>query len=430
MLLMQKTRRSVLIGCLLVLGFLSVHAQRQNHYFYGKILDADTRYPVPSANIRFSGTETGSSTNSKGDFSFFVDTIPVYMYVSHLGYETQKIWLDNTSSSIIVMLRPESRMLREVEITAKNKPILFFKDKHYSVLDFEVDSSRIYLVIFRYRLAEAELLCLSHQGDTLGQSGPLPFKPRELFRDCLGNMHILSSDSAYQVFQDSTNLRLLYPAEIDRFKKSLEDCVASAGNLLYFKQLSRDGMQVTFFAVNTKTRKRKTIAKSLDEERRNLLMRNPDDRGYLMRTRIPDGREAFERYNWIKKIVYKPNSSTLHRIGDLLCAFNTADGTLELYTLTGDFTAKLKMPVDDIRNEGRWTKEIYVDHVDEKAYTSFIKGGEFALYRINLNNGSLKHVLDATHGFPRKVRVNNFYLFYLYDVPGLEDNRHIFKQKL
>ncbi|MBN1197880.1 MAG: carboxypeptidase-like regulatory domain-containing protein, partial [Bacteroidales bacterium] len=242
-----------------------VGAQQPSMFFFGKVVDRETRQPVSSVNIRFTGTESGSSTNDKGEFSFFIDTIPVYMIVSHLGYETQRIWLDNTSSSITVMLRPQAAMLKEVEIKAVNEPLPFFKDRHYSVLDFEADSSRIYLIVYRYRLAQSELICMSYTGDTLTRSGPLAIRPKELFRDCMGNVHLLTTDSAYQIFRNSERLILLYPNEIKRFRLSLQDCVASAGDLLYFKQMSRDGMQVQFFAINRKTRKRQYLTESVDE---------------------------------------------------------------------------------------------------------------------------------------------------------------------
>ncbi|MFH1936090.1 MAG: carboxypeptidase-like regulatory domain-containing protein [Bacteroidota bacterium] len=194
---MNRTRTKVIFAILflLLLGITSF-PQRQNRYFYGKVIDRETRYPISSANITFTGTGLGSSTNNKGEFSFFIDTIPVYMTVSHLGYESQRIWLDNTSASITVMLKLKAQMLQEVEIKAVNEPELFFKDTQYSVLDYEVDNNQVFMLIYRFRRAEAELLCLSLSGDTASCSGSLPFRPNELFHDCLGHIHVLGHDTA------------------------------------------------------------------------------------------------------------------------------------------------------------------------------------------------------------------------------------------
>ena len=109
-----------------------------------------------------------------------------------------------------------------------------------------------------------------------------------------------------------------------------------------------------------------------------MLRRNRDDNARMMMSRVTSGREAFQQWNWVKRVLYKPNTSTLHKIDDLLCVFNTADYTLELYTLRGEFTSKLKLQVQ-LTNAGRWTTEIYVDEIDKKVYTSFLKNGTMTL---------------------------------------------------
>jgi hypothetical protein len=87
------------------------------------------------------------------------------------------------------------------------------------------------------------------------------------------------------------------------------------------------------------------------------------------------------------------------------------------------------MPVADIK-EGKWTTEIYIDDIRKQAYTSFRKGGQFTLYRIDLNTGDLKRIISLTHPFPQKIKVHNNFLFYLYDLPAEGDNKHLFRQKL
>ena len=98
--------------------------------------------------------------------------------------------------------------------------------------------------------------------------------------------------------------------------------------------------------------------------------------------------------------------------------------------MRGELTSKLKMPVHDI-HEGSWTTEIYIDNIDHKAYTSFLtKGGNFTLYRINLNTGELKRILSADHGFPQKVSIHHNFLYYVYDTPGEGDNQRLYRLKL
>ncbi|MFH1160781.1 MAG: carboxypeptidase-like regulatory domain-containing protein [bacterium] len=420
-----KLMAVLLLGCLT----LGLFAQKQNFYFYGKVLDRETRAAILNVNIRFTGTPIGCTTNRNGEFSFFIDTIPVYMIITHLGYETQRIWLDNTSASISIMLQPASRMLKEVEIKAKNDPVPFFKDNRYSVLDYEVDSNRVYMLIYLFRLAESELLCKSVEGDTAARSGALPFRPDRLFLDCMGNMHVISADSAYQVYKDQHVLNLLYAVDLERFNKALSECVASAGELLFFRKISQNKLEVEFFHINRKTSEKQQLTRADDEENLRMLRRNPEENSMMILSRIPEGRDNLVQWSWVQKVLYKPNTSTLRKVDDILCVVNTADHTLELYDLNGTFTAKLNLQIDQV-DAGQWTTEIYIDHIEKKTYTSFLKNGKCTLYRINLNTGELKRILTVSHTFPQKIRIHNNHLFYLYDLPGKGDNKHLFRQKL
>ncbi len=419
---------------LTVAGILScfsmeLTAQNRRMQFKGRVADRLTHAPLTGVNITIGGTRRGTNTNQEGTFAITIYNLPVYVSVSSVGYETQRIWLDDLSWPVTVLLNPATSQLQEVEIKAKSEPVPFFRDDQYAVLDYETDSGRVYILNYKNRLINSEVLCKSLAGDTVARSGPLRFKPTGLFRDCLGNIHVLSADSAYQLWRRPRLLTLHFPVTMRRFTTVLPDCVASTDTLLFLRKTSPDGLIVNFTAIDRKTNYNRFIQSSMDEKKLKLLHDSPYDQFLLMLDTIPDDFSTATYMQWLKKVIYKPNSSTLHKIDDLMCVFNTTDHTLSLYTLNGDFTSKLKMPVEKI-TEGKWTSEIYVDDMEHKAYTSFRKGGLFTIYRIDLNTGDLKLKLSTAHEFPVKIRVNSGYLFYLYDIPGPNDNKHIFMQKL
>ena len=420
----------ITVASVVVFCCMAVTAQNHRMQLKGKVLDRQTQAAVSGANISIAGTRRGCVTNKDGEFSLVFYYPPVYMNVSHVGYETQKIWLDSTSKSITVLLIQSVRLLQEVEVKAKNEPQPFFKDNKYTVLDYEVDSNRVYLLIYRFRLKKSELLYKSLDGDTIARSGSLPFKPSGLFLDCMGNVHVLNEDSSYQVYRHGDTLDLCCTAEIGRFRSFLADCVASTDSLLFFRTESPDQLSVEFYQVNRQTSRRQILSSVSDKEKLKMLSRNPEDYRYLVMENPPRNYEDVLAWQWLKKIIYGKNTSSLHRIDELLCIFNTADYTLELFTMGGVFTSRLKMPIPDI-GANQWTSDIYIDKIDHRAYTSFLKsGGYFTLYRINLNTGELKQILGAEHGFPQKVRVHKNYLYYLYETPGGGDNRLLYRQKL
>ncbi|MEI6456755.1 MAG: carboxypeptidase-like regulatory domain-containing protein [bacterium] len=408
----------------------SLHGQSSRFQFRGKVLDRKTFTPVAGVNITVAGSRRGCSSNQNGEFMMNIYTRPVFLNVSHLNYEPQKIWLDSTSNTITILLNPASRLLQEVEIRAKSEPEPFFRDNKYSVLDYEIDDSLVFLLVYRFRINYSEILCKSVTGDTIARSGTFPFKPKGLFLDCMNNLHLLTEDSVYQIYLNKEKLSIAYVKDIKLFRLFLADCVAATDTLLFFRKESPDHLSVEFSMVNRRTSQRQTLSSVGDEQKLKMLRRNPQDFKYLAMDTPPRSYDDVITWLWLKKIVYKTNASSLHKIDDILCIFNTADYTLELFTLRGEFTSKLKMPVPDI-HEGRWTSEIHIDNVDHKAYTSFLtKGGNFTLFRINLNTGELKKMLSAVHDFPQKPRICKGFLYYLYDFPGEGDNRRLFRQKL
>ena len=425
---MKPCISSVLI--LLIFASTTVLAQNKRYQFKGTVLDKETHAPISGVNLSVAGTRRGCSTNLKGEFSMTVYSRPVFINVSHLGYESQKLWLDSATITITILLNPARHILQEVEIKAKNNPVPFFKDNKYSVLDYVVDSNLVYLLIYRFRHNKSELLCKSIFGDTLALTSILPFNPTGLFLDCLHNLHILTEDSAYQVFHRKGSLDLSFAEDIKKFRLFLSDCVTSTDSLLFFRKESPDQLSVEFYQVDRFSRQRQLMSAAVDKKKLKMLMQNPEEYKYLIMHTAPRNIDEVITWQWLKKIIYKTNSSSLHKIDDILCVFNKADYTLELYTTRGEFSAKLKMPISEIRG-GRWTSEIYIDNIDHRVYTSFsTKGGNFTLYKVDLNTGELKLVLNIEHGFPQKIRVHQNFLFYLYDVPGEGDNKHLFRQKL
>ena len=417
------------IAIFLILFVTGVSAQRKYTYFYGNITDQQTQKPLPGVNISFPGLKHGYATDKKGEFSFFIDTIPVYMLISHMGFETKKIWLDGTSPKLNIRLAPAAVELKEVEIVAKAGPEAFYKDNSYAVLDYALDTGRVYILIYRFSLASAEVLCKSMEGDLLASSGRLPFKPDSLFKDCLRNVHVLCHDSCFQVYTDTLGIRLIYPTSRVKFESVLKNCVASTNSKLFFKKVTNDGFGVDFYRVDRETSVNEKMTSVVDEENLARLRRNQDDYGRIRSNAIPDGRSEFEEWNFARKIMYRPRTASMVRIGDNICIFNTADMTIEFYTPDGDFTSKVRLDVSQV-NDGRWTKEIYVDVVRKQAYTSFNRNGEFTMYHVNLETGGLVRSTRLSFVYPQRIRVNDGKVFYMYNVPGEQDNKQLFRQTL
>jgi len=404
-------------------------AQHYHHnFYYGKVYEQGTKKVIPNVNLSIPGSNIGTITDRTGAFSFYTDSIPVTLLVSCVGFETKSILLDKTSFSLTLYLNRKISELGEVEIKANvNEP--FFKDEHYAVLDYEIDSNLVYLLIYRQRLSKAELICKNLTGDTIASSSPLFFTPVKLFRDCLGFLHILSHDSGFQVFRQEKDLHLVHPVRLKKFDDVLKNCVAATPEVLYFQKVTDHGMAVEYFGVNKKTLMKQNISQVKDSKKMKMLRRNADDSFWLGSNSPPDSREDFVTWNYVHKILYRPIKTSLYRIASYICIFNTPDRQMEFYDSLGNFSYKLALNTDKI-NDGRWTNDILIDEASGKVYTTFLRNGICSLYAINLNSGNLTKRLSLFHGYPEKVRVYNNWVYYLYNIPGDPDNKMLYRQKL
>jgi len=428
---------------LLLLFFKDVSAQRRYRFFYGKVFDKITKQPVSNVNFSVSNSTVGTISDNKGEYSFYLDTIPSILTVSHVGYETKKIILDTAAYKMTLYLVPVVTQLKEVVISATPQETIF-KDKHYAVLDYEIDSGYVYLLVYRNRFSKSELICITPGGDTIAQSGLLPFSPLSLVKDCLGNLHVLCEDSAYQVLRKDQAILLIYPVTARKFDEVLSDCVASTPDLLYFKRMTDLGIGTEFYTINRKNNSRKWIAQVRDEKKAKILRRNPEDAWRLMSASQPDqtGQKMSEykgeveaaniatiEWYWVRKIAYPPIKSFLYRIGEFICIFNTPNKQMEFYDLEGNYSYKIELKTDHA-GEGRWTNDILIDDVTLKVFTTYLKNGILNLYEIDLNTGMLKKILSSFHLFPQKLRISDNYLYYLYDDPISPDNKMLFRQRL
>jgi hypothetical protein len=416
----------IFILLLYLAGSASV-AQKQYNFFYGKIFEAGKKTGISGVNLAIEGSHIGTVTDKTGAFSFFIDSLPATLIVSYIGFETKTILLDATSFSLTLYLSRKATELQEVEIKA-NIQEAFFKDDHYAVLDYETDSNMIYLLIFRNYLSKSELICKNLLGDTVATSAPFYFKPERLFKDCLGVMHVLSHDSGFQVMRQGKEFHLIYPVNLKKFDNVLKNCVAATPEVLFFKKITDRGLGVEYFGVNRKTLLISAVTQIKDEEKLKMLRRNPNDAQLLGSAMHPNSREDFLTWNYVHKILYRPIKTSLYRIGDYTCIFNTIEKRMEFYDHTGSFSYKLALKIDQV-NDGKWTNDILIDETDGKVYTVFSRNGTFSVYEININTGILKKRLSLLHLYPRKVKIYNGWVYYLYDVAGDPDNKMLFRQK-
>ena len=111
-----RLHQTVFVTCLFVL-LLSATAWAQTT-FSGQITDADGS-PVPGASLKIRGKVSGTTTNTKGNFSLTTSTTPPFaVVVSSVGFKSQEINITGNSSTINLKLEEQVLQGQEIVVSA------------------------------------------------------------------------------------------------------------------------------------------------------------------------------------------------------------------------------------------------------------------------------------------------------------------------
>ncbi len=119
---MSTNRKQALFTFLLLslLGGGGLSAQKMTS-IKGEVIDAETKEPLPFANVRFVGTDVGTTTDFDGTFVLETRWGSDSLEASYLGYETQviPIQLGVKNQKVTFALVPSAKILQEVVIKEK-----------------------------------------------------------------------------------------------------------------------------------------------------------------------------------------------------------------------------------------------------------------------------------------------------------------------
>ena len=108
-------KQVVLIFSLTLFSFL---ANAQQFTITGKIVDKNTKQPLPSASVFAQNTTFGTLSDSSGNFKLKLPEGGYDIAVSYTGYEisSQRISTASASESLLIELKPKEKSLGEVSI--------------------------------------------------------------------------------------------------------------------------------------------------------------------------------------------------------------------------------------------------------------------------------------------------------------------------
>ncbi len=101
------------MACLFLIGVGLVNAQTRT--ITGKVISAEDGEPIIGASVMVKGTQTGTVTDVRGQFTISVPANANTLWISYVGMRTQEVEVRN---NITVRLETDTRSLDEVVVTA------------------------------------------------------------------------------------------------------------------------------------------------------------------------------------------------------------------------------------------------------------------------------------------------------------------------
>lgn len=188
------------------------------------MIDSETKSFIKNVSINISETLNSTVSDSTGAFNISAQSVVVILKFSVLGYEKKIIKVnERLKDTLIVELIQKQNNLNEININATGVEVVN-KSKRYNVLDYDFYGNNILLITY-VDLTKAKLVLISQNSDTL-HFRKIPYEPNRLFKDCIGNLHVVCRDSLYQVYYNGRTLHLLSGKSIADFEKILLPCIA------------------------------------------------------------------------------------------------------------------------------------------------------------------------------------------------------------
>lgn len=405
---------------LFITVFYSVFSQSQ--IFIGKVFKEDGEI-FPFADI-YLNSRLKTESSKFGLFQLQIkehDTISIIQ--PGFGKESFIVPAVGGSDTIhySFFLKMKISELTEVFVSSSGiSKIIGRKNEH--ILDFYPIRAEDFFVLKEHN---KDYFISYESGEKIFNEKLLDFKPQELFRDFLGNVHILSQDSSYQIyFEDS--IQLMHGVPLHLFETQLKPIVALGNNELY---LNRFGAHNQRYFLDCKARGSDLInllmirdsvseyVASLEyslliglyhfsvSEEENIILHGVwnGDVNQLM------NRVTKQQLIWYSKIRSLPlNVQSFDHLQNVI----TVDlNSNQVYTLE---KSTHQIQIKDIAFPPSKKGHLVYDYLSQQIYFYLEDDGKNNIYLLNVENGVMKQ-LGKIEGvaFPKKLKIVNGIVYFI-----------------
>jgi len=230
-----------------------------------KIINAVSGKAVVNAHISINESASLAVSDKQGQASISFDNLPVVFTVSHVSFHSKDVLLhDLPDEELLVKLVPATRALREVSVTGSRYQEYFEKEIFY-VSDFEFDKGVVWITGYPGKnITNPQLRLVTIDGETI-YSTETSRKP-SLKKDAFGNIHLICSDSIFQLYQTDGSVMKLYGEKNKPAQHELFDIKLMLGDTAVQVVSNNAGTFKEFRGINLENKEYEVIHCSYDRE--------------------------------------------------------------------------------------------------------------------------------------------------------------------
>ncbi|HEY1038170.1 MAG TPA: carboxypeptidase-like regulatory domain-containing protein [Bacteroidia bacterium] len=415
--------KTLLLFLLIICSGLVLKAQDTLYQIKGKVIEEITKKPLRGVSIRLNQSLSGTNTDSTGNFTLNCKNKKAVIQLSRIGYKTKYVQVDayNIITHTIEM-SVDIQELTEVNINSKAIEHIIKKESQ-NVLDYVLENGKIILITYTNNLLKAKLILLSTSLDTLSKIN-VPEEAVALFTDCLGNNHLIGTKKTYQIYCDSTQLKLMPPVNLTTFEKLIYPCKTADGDNLYlgnkygaemldigFHPFLTVNYGVTYFTVNKKSKEQKFFAAIQDDEI--AVKRKEEIYNEEIKARAEmygHGSPELDRL-FAETIEFKEIYAPIFNLKGQVYIFDHVNSIL--IKSFADSSGFEKIPIS-YHKEKNWKREILTDPVSGKAYSLYASKGISELREIDVQTGKTTKTYKIPFTFPKTIKVYNNQVYFIH----------------
>ena len=455
-------RNYILALCLLFFAS-SLFAQTEGKVFVVEALVCDSTGAAIKDVAVYDAKNNIRSVTDRDGVARIATRIGETLSLSHLSYKTKSFRIEDESlidtedgrKAILVVMQRKTNTLQEVTVT-ENAPHLAYANKKVWVIDYKVQHDGIYMVAGNGD--ESVLMHLGFEQDTISRK-PIAPKFQELYRDAFDNLHLIGTDSTYQIYCDGKQLHLLYGCKKDIFKQKLEPVVAATDSIIIFEIRRNYGQEAVFIGVNRNNGQRFMLQDiggqtlemaqnwALDNYRDAVIDAAGSDHSVSIRDfgvhEEASGEVSNLKDSVKKRVMLRSVYCPLFGIGNELYLFAFPEDRLVVFDKNGhkdremgiDFHKKLGAGLSKhLTSTNPWDKNLIFDPVRKMMYAQFVSKGIVTLKEVDLSDGKIKREIRLSdHSFPQNIQIYNgevYYLFLNNTQTAGRDKRSLYKMQL